>query len=163
MSNIEDAMSHHVDITRPVTMAIRNSTDPSKAEKQEGELSNREEIEADGHDENSENKDAEQPSFWKKLQKIKKKRVKVMQDTNGVGDHAFNEKKQNKNKSKEWRYISDIYKVRYIVLFASRTNGFLEQNINWHGRHHSVAFMSCYERHFQHLLCTHRTVCGNVH
>lgn len=29
-----------------------------------------------------------------------------MQDTNGVGDHAFNEKKKNKNKSKESKEIS---------------------------------------------------------
>lgn len=47
---------HIADITIPVTMAIGNSTDPSKAEKEEGELSNREEIEADGHDEDSENR-----------------------------------------------------------------------------------------------------------
>ena len=33
-----------------LTMAIGNSTDLSKAQKEEGELSNREEIEADGHD-----------------------------------------------------------------------------------------------------------------
>nr|XP_043616510.1 paired amphipathic helix protein Sin3-like 2 isoform X2 [Erigeron canadensis] len=65
-SNIEDSMSHHVDSTTPVTMAIGNSTDPSKAEKEEGELSPNgdfdesnvgEEIEADGDDEESENRD----------------------------------------------------------------------------------------------------------
>lgn len=50
-------------------MAIGNSTDPSKSEKEEGELSNREEIEADGHDEDSENRDPEQPSFWRNHRK----------------------------------------------------------------------------------------------
>nr|XP_043617880.1 uncharacterized protein LOC122589631 [Erigeron canadensis] len=49
--------------------------------------------------------DQKAAQLLEKPQKIKQKRVKVMQDTIGVGDHASNEKKQKKTNSKESKEI----------------------------------------------------------
>ncbi|PWA46416.1 histone deacetylase interacting domain, Sin3 [Artemisia annua] len=64
-SNIDNPVSQHGDIPRPVTIANGSSSNPSKSEKEEGELSPNgdfdesnigEEIEADVDDEDSENR-----------------------------------------------------------------------------------------------------------